>query len=106
MDSIWVIEEANKGTQYWHFYSAEDDLSEPEEVAERLKAICSYVHDYRAVQYVRDVSTVIDRPWTPEDGHSPARDCASMDAMKGNHCQHYHQGGKCCDCGLVYCLPA
>lgn len=102
MNAVWIIETAKAGTNYWHFYSAEDDIGSPEEMVERLKLIQSAVNEFRGVQYVRDNTTIVDRPRMPYDVHSVGRECASVDAINGNHCQHYHRGGTCCDCGVKF----
>ena len=98
MTSIWVIESSRNG-HYWSYYSTEEDISSKDEMLERLKQIVSHDRVFRGVEYIRDESTGVDRPFLATDFHSTGRDCSSWGAEHGRHCQHYHQGGKCCDCG-------
>ena len=101
-EAIWVIEIAQRHSSRWKYYSTEDDITEPEEMQERLKKIYSHGNQYRGVQYVRDESTAVDRPVVPTDPHNRHRECASRYvAGEVNHCQHHHPATKIpCHCPL------
>lgn len=100
-DAIWVIEISDRYSYRWKYYSTEDDISEPEEMQERLKKMYKHGKTFRGVMYTRDETSIVDRPVVPTDPHSRHRECASRYVGgEVNHCQHYHKGGTCCDCGI------
>ena len=66
MTSLWVIESSKNG-RYWNYYSTAEDIDSAEEMLERLKQIVSHERVFRGVQYIRDESTGVDRPFLLTD---------------------------------------